>query len=188
MALFDSGVPYTRLISVSGSMQRYRMMRYVMVLGIVLVTIFLYVSYYTTPMASVDNRYASYVSQEQRMPPTFHETGDQNFYSIGGAEGNTSGAAVPVKEQQQQQQPEESSGPGEAAKRSSGNVNSSSNSSGDGVSIKKDPEVVGGAPQVEATKEQEGRPVVEAEVKTNLTAGEKDASITQNAGFYVTKP
>lgn len=66
MTLFDSGVPYTKLISTSNNGQRYRMMRYVMVLGIILVTIFLYVSYYTTPMASVDSRYSpSFVSQDQ---------------------------------------------------------------------------------------------------------------------------
>lgn len=153
------------------------MMRYVMVLGIILVTIFLYVSYYTTPMASVDNRYAAYVSQEQqpRVVPSIQGNGDQNFYSISAAvEGNSSGGGggaisgtgvvEEVKQQQQQQEQtglqleENSGGPSEATKRISGDTGSSSsssnsNSSNDGgASIKAE----GGVDQV----------------KANLTSGE----------------
>lgn len=181
MALFDSGVPYTRLISVSGNMQRYRMMRYVMVLGIILVTIFLYVSYYTTPMSSVDNRYAAYVSQEQRMPPYVYEHSDHNFDSIGGAEGNTSGAGVGVKEPQppqpQPSQPEEmASGPSEATKQqppSSSKSNISGNNSVDGDSKRASVGTGGTGEIVEVTKELSSRSVAETEVKTNLTSGKK---------------
>lgn len=180
MALFDSGVPYTRLISVSGNMQRYRMMRYVMVLGIILVTIFLYVSYYTTPMSSVDNRYAAYVSQEQRIPPYVHDNSDHNFDSIGGAESNTSGAGVGGKEQQppqpQPSQPEETaSGPSEATKQqpSSSKSNISGNSSGDGDSKRGSVGTGGTGEIVEVTKELNSRSVAETEVKTNLTSGKK---------------
>lgn len=179
MALFDSGVPYTRLISVSGNMQRYRMMRYVMVLGIILVTIFLYVSYYTTPMSSVDNRYAAYVSQEQRMPPYVYEHSDHNFDSIGGAEDNTSGAGVGVKDQQppqpQPSQPEETaSGPSEATKQqppSSSKSNISGNNSVDGDSKRASVGTGGTGEIVEVTKELSSRSVAETEVKTNLTSG-----------------
>lgn len=88
LGLFESGVPYQRMLHATGGMQRYRMMRYVMVLGIILVTIFLYVSYYTTPM-TVDSRYTAYVSQEQRQmsSSSASEAGeaDQNFFVIAGA-------------------------------------------------------------------------------------------------------
>lgn len=69
MPLFASGVPYQRLLVVNGGVQRYRMLRYVMVLGIILVTIFLYVSYYTTPMSAVDSRYIVSSQEPRNQPP-----------------------------------------------------------------------------------------------------------------------
>lgn len=82
LGLFESGVPYQRMLHATGGMQRYRMMRYIMVLGIILVTIFLYVSYYTTPM-TVDNRYTAYVPQDQRqISPSSDSDADQNFFVI----------------------------------------------------------------------------------------------------------
>lgn len=172
MTLYDSGVPYQRLIGVSGNIQRYRMMRYMLVLGIILVTIFLYVSYYTTPMSSVDNRYVAYVSQEQRLPPSQGSNGDQNFFSIP-AEGNSSGGGVGVAKDTppQPSQLEESSGPSEETKKSGDSSSSSSNISkgNDGDSAKA--ETGAGVPEAAAPKEQSNRQVNQA--NANLTAGKK---------------
>lgn len=165
MTLYDSGVPYQRLIGVSGNIQRYRMMRYVMVLGIILVTIFLYVSYYTTPMSSVDNRFGAYVSQEQRLPP-IQGSGDQNFFSIP-AEGNSSGGGVAKDTPLQPSQLEESSGPSEETKKSGDSSSSSSNSNrgNDGGSARAETGAGGLEP---ALKEQANR-----QVNANHTAGKK---------------
>lgn len=183
MALFDSGVPYTRLINASGNMQRYRLMRYVMVLGIILVTIFLYVSYYTTPMVTVDNRYSAYVSHEQPPPvrgyPPYvpsqeiNNNSDQNFYSIVTLEGNSSGAVVTKEQQQpsQQQQSEtslvveEGSPPSEATKQqSSSSSNNNRPAEGGNISNKKDEVVV-----VPTKDQQEKRRL---DFTSNLTASE----------------
>lgn len=175
MTLFDSGVPYTRLISASGNVQRYRMMRYVMVLGIILVTIFLYVSYYTTPLASVDNRYAAFVSQEQQRLPPIQGNSDQNFFSIAGEEAAKVVEKEREQQQQQQQQPtsqlEETSGPSEATKQNS-NSSSSRGGGSEGSSVRNG--AVEEPPHKEQASQQQ-QPVVGAvQVKANLTAGETD--------------
>lgn len=181
MSLFDSVVPYQRMLNVSGGIQRYRMMRYVMILGIILVTIFLYVSYYTTPMSAVDSRYPSLAvdNPPPQQPLIVHQTDDNHFLIPPATNTSSTSGGGMVREQvggvEYSDKALESSAPSEATK-------DASNSNSDGISNRTDDvtgdtgrgvasEVAVPGSGVQTTNEQERRPQPEVmkQIKTNLS-------------------
>lgn len=177
MSLFDSGVPYHRMLNVSGGIQRYRMMRYVMILGIILVTIFLYVSYYTTPMSAVDSRYPSLAvdNPPPQQPLIVHQTDDNHFVIPPAANTSSTGGGGVVREQvvvEYSDKALESSAPSEATKEGgNSNADGSSNRTDDvtgdtGRGVASEVAVAG-----QTTNEQERRPQPEVmkQIKSNLS-------------------